>query len=114
MCAVRVSVGQYTYIHTHIHTYTPQPTYILDVHTCVVYVHTYIEAFTYLYGYTHVTQMRTALFWIITQRVEVISYRPFLKPVSPILRVQEPPPKGKSAVLSYFVAEALKPRTLRS
>jgi hypothetical protein len=44
--------------------------------------------------------LRTALFWVITQRVVVISYRRFGQPIRRIIRVQESQRKPAAPVHS--------------
>jgi len=67
----------HTYIHIYMHTY---------IHTYMhTYIHTYIHAHIHTYMHTYFTDirrnkhrmLRTALYWVVTQRVMVISYRCF-------------------------------------
>ena len=68
---------QYTHItYTHTHTHTDTHT-----HTHITYTHTHTHAYirdTRVCTYTRCIYLRTVLFWVITQRVVVISYKRFV------------------------------------
>jgi hypothetical protein len=118
VCAICVSVGIRTYIHTYIHTYTPLPIYILNIHTCVVYVHRGLYISVWLHARYANENCALLCYFAASSGNFLPTFRDSYRSHPQGSRIPPPPKKTKqkqkSAVLSYFVAEALKPRTLRT